>query len=149
MALAALIVAIVGAATGIAALGWNVITWGRQGPVVSLDAWFLPTDKGSEIYGTVWNSGRSDAHIHHFRVMWTATGSDHEETSRANVPLKNVEMRPHGGPIPANGSAQFTIRDPDLIMGDLLATLDAGGKVILVARTGPHEEVSTTVRSRH
>jgi hypothetical protein len=29
MALAALIVAIVGAATGTAALGWNVITWHR------------------------------------------------------------------------------------------------------------------------
>jgi hypothetical protein len=142
MALAALIVAIIGAATGVVALAWNVATWRRQGPMVTLDAWF---SGGNEITATAWNTGRSDAHIAHFSFMWTGTEpDDEEETLFANVSSDNVQINDDS--VPAHGSAHLRILHLEQILGGLLLALENHGKVMLVARTGPREQVTTLVR---
>jgi hypothetical protein len=64
MAVAALILGIIGAVTGVAALGWQVITWRRSGAVISVTAFqAFPTyaDRMGEAHVNVSarNSGRS------------------------------------------------------------------------------------------
>jgi hypothetical protein len=140
-ATAALIVAIVGATTGLAALAWNVISWRRQGPSVTLDAWF---EIGDRVSATAWNTGRSDAHISHFTFMWFEPDlADAAVPHHANIASRNVT--PADRRVPANGSLHVTITNLDLVLGALLDNLRAGEKVLLIARTGPRDQVSTRI----
>ena|SRR5258708_7820020 len=146
-ATAALIVAIVGASTGLAALAWNVISWQRQGPSVTLDAWF---ENGDRVTARAWNTGRSDAHISGFGFTWFEPDlAGAEVAHRASVAPGDVT--PDDTRVPANGSLNVTITNLDVVLGALQSSLRTGQKVgprrwvWLMARTGPRETVSTPV----
>jgi hypothetical protein len=142
-ATAALIVAIVGAATGLAALVWNVVSWQRQGPNVTLQAWF----SDDQVAAYIWNTGRADAHITHLQFRWLGPDDALDDICFANVAASNVTP-PDYRHVPANGgSVHITITNLADVSGGLLSTLRLGidGVVLLFARTGPYHSVSTVI----
>jgi hypothetical protein len=130
-ATAALIVAIVGALTGLLALAWNAVSWLREGPRVTLTAWIMDENDDS-VAVTVWNTGRSAAFVSGLVFSFP----DPTEEGGVIVPVVGTNMLKDLSPVPANGSAFVSLMNLSQ-MPDLWAALQHGEDVLLTAVLGP------------
>ncbi len=98
----ALVVAIVGAATGVVSLGWNVVNARQQGPVIKFSATYAGSGDAVIIYGNVRNTGRFDAYLLCAVLLWPKGG-------HIAVPPDHVTAGEIPGPLPAQRSQDFSI----------------------------------------
>ncbi|MDB4898123.1 MAG: hypothetical protein JWN15_4385 [Firmicutes bacterium] len=144
MAIASLILGIIGSVTGIGALAWQVITWNRSGPVVKVTA-----SQGFPVYGddlgeqitivTAENSGRSPVTI----TSWGLRFRD-GQVMVIRRPLPSSDPIPHRLEAGASGSWHFetvalaeTCKAHGVNYEDLTAYVKLGnGKTIDASRKG-------------
>jgi hypothetical protein len=136
---ATLIIAIVGAATGITSLAWNIISSQRQGPVIKIRPTCSGRGDDMKVSGIVRNTGRFDANLESLWFGWPSSPSGPGLTSgkliRGQVPATRIEGIKIPGPMPAESGEEFTITGIDKIDPGLSVALHDRRQVVLQVRT--------------
>lgn len=138
-----LVVAIIGAVTGVASLAWNVMSFRRQGPVIKVQATCIGRGPAMKITGTVRNTGRLDAALGPARFEWDAplrgvaawTGLTSPPAITAMIPQANITNLLFGDPLPAASGREFVISDVGQIDPGLGVALHDQRRVKLIITT--------------
>ena len=145
----ALIVAIVGAATGIASLGWNMIAWRRQGPALVGEAKVVGRGDQMIITGRLRNVGRMDATVNKITLSWLSpAGSWATRPARLRIELVDGHLKgmdiPH--PLPAQAGTEFTIADIEAIDPGLYLALHDGREATIRFITASGAEARAKIK---
>jgi hypothetical protein len=105
-------IAIAGWATAAAALGWNILSWRRQGPVIKVRAVCSGRGDDMKVSCSVRNQGRFDAHIERISVGWAASPAS-GQTRGAVIVLgltpEHIEGVTVAFPLAAQTGKEFTV----------------------------------------
>jgi hypothetical protein len=135
--LATLIIASIGAATGITSLVWNIVSSQRQGPVIKISATCSGRGEEMKVSGTIRNAGRFPANLDAMTFEWPTAASQSYGGGgtriRSAIPPANIEGIEIPGPMPAESGSEFTISGIDKIdIGLSIALHDRRGVVLRV-----------------
>jgi hypothetical protein len=143
-ATAVLIVAIVGATTGIASRGWNMITWRRQGPALKAKAEVVGRGDQMVITGSLRNVGRLDATVTKIILGWLSTAGRRVRIELApDGHLTGMDI-PH--PLPAQAGTEFTITDIEAIDPGLYLVLHDSRPVAIIFITATGTEAKAQIK---
>jgi hypothetical protein len=133
-----LIIAIVGAATGVASLAWNIISSRREGPIIKIRATCSGRGDEMKVSGLVSNAGRFDANLESVWFGWPSAATSPSGGGRSmsgQVPTARIAGIQIPGPMPAESGQEFTITGIDKIDPGLSVALHDRRQVALVVRT--------------
>lgn len=106
--------AIGSAAVAVASLGWNVVAWRRQGPVLRVRATCTGRGNDMQISGSVRNTGRFDAHIQRAEFRWMASSGASGSggpTVSCDLPADHIDGLNLPAPLLAQAGCEFTVTD--------------------------------------
>ena len=151
-----LVLSIIGAATGIAALAWNIISFRLEGPLISIRATCSGRGADLKIAGTVRNRGRFDANLESAWLCWSgppkqivrSPGSPTWVASAMSVeiPSTNITNLTIPGLLPAENGQEFVITDIEPIDIGLTVALHDRRVVVFEIRTASGRRVKKTIR---
>ena len=142
MVVAALIIAIVGAVTGVASLCWNIASWQRSGPIVRVQATCSGRGDDMKVYGTVSNTGRFDASLSQLGFGWYLRGT----WISVPIPAERVDGLEIPSALPAQNQAEFVITGVASLDPGLSAALHDRRRVEIGFTTGSGKPAQTEIK---
>jgi hypothetical protein len=139
-----LVLAIIGAVTGVVSLAWNVISFRRQGPVIKVRATCTGRGAAMKVTGTVRNTGRLDATLAAAEFQWSpplqgasriGLSWDFGPPIKVAIPQAYVTNLTFDTVLRADSGKEFVITDAGKIDPGLEAALHDHRRVAIVIRT--------------
>jgi hypothetical protein len=147
-----LVIAIIGAATGVASLAWNVISWKRQGPLIRVQATCSGRGPAMKITGIVRNKGRFDATLESAWFRWlaapqgTGAGASPGRPIQVAIPAANIADMTLSSPLPAESGTEFTITGIGQIDLGLEVALHDRRQVAIMITTASGRQTKKVIR---
>jgi hypothetical protein len=141
--------AIGGGGIALLSLGWNVIAWRRQGPVVKVQATCSGRGADMKISGSIRNEGRFDAHIERAWLGWLSSSTTANTSGRPlSCPLPPTHLQGASLPqsLPAQTGSEFTVVDVSAIDPGLNVALHDHRDVTLAFRTASGRTAKARIR---
>ena len=144
-------IAIGGTAIALGSLGWQVFSWRRTGPLVTVRAWCKGRGAEMTLGGTLVSAGRADARIVRASFQWSAGveggTSGVRRNLSCNLPAEHLDGIELPLAMPVQTDYEFTVVNLSAVDPGLWAALHEQRAVKIVFHT-PTGKASGTVKYR-
>jgi hypothetical protein len=132
----------------IMSLGWNVIAWRRQGPLVKVLAACAGRGDQMKVSGRIANLGRFDAHIESATFRWLASAQGNTVPKRLSCDLPATHIQGMTLPLPLASQTghEFTVIDLEGIDLGLAVALHDRRQVTLTFCSASGKQAKRTIK---
>jgi hypothetical protein len=132
----------------IMSLGWNIIAWRRQGPMVKVRATCAGRGDQMKISGRIYNSGRFDAQIESATFRWLSWSGSNSAPRKLTCELQanHVQGITLPLPLPAESGHEFTVIDLNGVDPGLMVALHDARSATLTFRSASGKHAKTRIK---